>query len=189
MVVNSYLSRISGAPWFNAMKSESVTIVGLGGISGNSGQSSSIANDGFKFEALGGGINDLGISGTPTAFSGGLSLSCGGTNAPGGGGGSSKQNGFDSACSPAIVGGNGGEGLIFSLDGTPNVYGSGGGGRGRATAGGFASGGSGGTNAGNGGSFPAAATSATNGFGGGGGGGYTTVGNGGSGTIIIRYKL
>lgn len=32
MAVNSYLSRISGAPWFDAMKEESVTIVGLGGI-------------------------------------------------------------------------------------------------------------------------------------------------------------
>jgi hypothetical protein len=99
------------------------------------------------------------------------------------------QTGSDARCIPSSTGGNGGEGLTYNMDGTASVYGSGGGGRGRATPGGFASGGSGGTNAGNGGSFVAAATSAIANFGGGGGGGYGSVGNGGSGVVIIRYTI
>jgi hypothetical protein len=161
--------------------------VGLGGVNGTNGQSSSISANGYVYQALGG--TSTGLSGEPTQYSAGANSDCGGANLAGGGGASAAINGYDSTCIPSATGGNGGEGLIFSLDGTPNVYSSGGGGRGRSTSGGFASGGGGGTNAGNGGSFPQAATSAVDGFGGGGGGGYISVGNGGSGTIIIRYKL
>lgn len=160
-------------------------IVGNGGA-GN-GESSSFETNGLRYNALGGATT--GSSGQPTAFAPGTDSNCGGPDLPGGGGGSSAQTGSNATCVPQATGGNGGEGLTFDLDGTARVYGSGGGGRGRATPGGFASGGAGGTNAGSGGSFVAFATSGVNGFGGGGGGSYGTVGNGGSGVVIIRYEI
>lgn len=161
-------------------------IAGRGGTSGSLAVSSSISANGIRYEALPGSIT--GSSGQPTSFAAGANSDCGGSNLAGGGGASAAQNGFNSTCTPSIVGGNGGQGLTLNFDGTSSVYASGGGGRGRATAGGLASGGAGGTNAGNGGSFVAAATSAINGFGGGGGGGYTSVGSGGHGVVIIRYR-
>jgi hypothetical protein len=163
--------------------------VGLGGIGGNAGASSSISNTGFKYEALGGGSVTLGNSGKPTEFAAGASLSCGGTNSPGGGGGSARVSGSDASCVPQATGGNGFNGLTYNMDGTSSVYGSGGGGRGRATAGAGNTAGSSGLNAGAGGSFTQVAQDAVAGFGGGGGGAYATVGKGGSGVVIIRYTL
>jgi hypothetical protein len=75
------------------------------------------------------------------------------------------------------------------MDGTSSVYGSGGGGRGRATSGAGNTAGISGLNAGAGGSFTQVAQDAVPGFGGGGGGSYATVGKGGSGVVIIRYTL
>lgn len=151
--------------------------------SSTNGYSSSVANAGFNYVALGGA--STGSSGNPTAFPPGNDINCGGADVPGGGGAGASQAGFSAIC---IVGGNGGEGLTYNLDNTASVYGSGGGGRGRATPGGFASGGSGGTNAGNGGSFVAFATSGVNGYGAGGGGAYSAPGSGSSGVVIIRYR-
>lgn len=163
--------------------------VGSGGISGSiTGSSSALSASGYLYEAFGGA--STGSSGQPTYFTPGANTNCGGDNLPGGGGASAAANGFNATCTNNDMGGNGAEGVTYNLDGTNRVYGSGGGGRGQATPGAFADGGTGGTNAGNGGSYPQAATNATPNFGGGGGGGYNgVVGTGGSGVVIIRYRI
>lgn len=176
-----------GGVYYNSLRLYKGTYrVTVGGESTGNGNSSSVANAGFRYEALGG--TTTGTSGAPTSFAAGDNTSCGGSDLPGGGGGSAAANGLSASCVNNNYGGDGGQGLTYALDNVAAVYGSGGGGRGRATPGSFADGGTGGTNAGNGGSFPAAATNATNGYGGGGGGGYSgVVGKGGSGVVIIRY--
>jgi hypothetical protein len=163
--------------------------VGLGGISGSAGQSSSLSNTGFKYEALGGGtIGSIGNSGAPTSFNVGASI----TEAAGGGAGAS-QNGFDYVFITTRDGGKGGEGLTYNMDGTSSVYGSGGGGGGSTDQ--NADGGIRGTNAGDGYQQTpfGNVVQAINGYGGGGGGCQSgnlgPSGPGGSGVVIIRYQI
>lgn len=112
--------------------------------------------------------------------------------APGGGGGGAGTIGQDAtvdAVHGIYIGGNGGDGLLNSITGTPTYYA--GGGAGGANAGDTA--GTGGL--GGGGNGSSSTTPADNGItntGGGGGGAGTAPflsGNGGSGVVIIRYKF
>ena len=103
-----------------------------------------------------------------------------GTSAAGGGAGNSSNGSF---APDSLTGGNGGNGTNSSITGTTIMYGSGGGGAG-------STGGIGGSGAGNGAQSGQAATNGVDGRGGGGGGGIDAIptgGNGGLGTVIIRY--
>jgi hypothetical protein len=84
-------------------------------------------------------------------------------------------------------GGAGGNGLEYSISGTPTYYAGGGAGSSHGSGSGVSLGGSGG--GGNGQYNGTAGTDGTDGLGGGGGGGgeNTTGGNGGDGVVIIRY--
>ena len=117
----------------------------------------------------------------------------------GGGGGGATAAGLNA---PSIGGGDGGAGATTSINGTPTARAGGGGGGDYADSpGGAGSAGAGGGGAGGGGpnASPTAATAGTANTGGGGGGyGGTnpgnpsptcTGGNGGSGIVIIRYKI
>ena len=166
--------------------------VGAGGTSNEKGEPTSIASYGLNYYVSGGFAD--GTSGYPQFNTPGTdSGNCGGGNTAAGGGGGAFQTGSSAFCPPSNIpnGANGGEGLTYNFNGTPSVYGSGGGG-GAASAP-FAQGGLGGTNAGNGASYNTFATNATNGFGGGGGGerdgNPQQSGTGGSGTLIIRYQI
>jgi hypothetical protein len=167
--------------------------VGNGGTANENGQTTSLTGYNLNYN-VGGGRAD-GVSGAPQFTSAGTSIgNCGGSNnSAGAGGGGAFATGSSPTCAPSNIpnGANGGEGLTYNFDGTPSVYGSGGGGGSAANA--FAQGGNGGTNAGKGASYNTTATNATNGFGGGGGGeraGNTNqAGTGGSGILIIRYTI
>jgi len=108
----------------------------------------------------------------------------------GGGGGATAVGGDVVSPSPtpyATTGGPGGAGATTSISGSPTAYSGGGGG---ASEGGTTI--SGGTGGGGTGRTPAsgAATNGTANTGGGGGGGYSgSIGAGGSGIVIIRYKF
>ena len=108
----------------------------------------------------------------------------------GGGGGAGAVGGDVVSPSPtpyATTGGLGGAGATTSIPGSPTAYSGGGGG---ASEGGTTI--SGGTGGGGTGRTPAsgAATNGTANLGGGGGGGYGgSIGAGGSGVVVIRYKI
>jgi hypothetical protein len=120
----------------------------------------------------------------------------------GGGGGGAGAVGTNSTSStgPGITAGAGGIGLQYSISGTPTYY-AGGGGGGTTTSSGFggSTGGAGGQGGGGaGGGYVNGLTNGqagTDGTGGGGGGGGFTSGTnfasgkGGSGIVIVRYKL
>ena len=166
--------------------------VGSGGTPNENGQTTSLTGYNLSYN-VGGGTAD-GTSGAPQFNSAGASSgTCGGSNTAGGGGGGASATGSSAFCPPSNIpnGANGGEGLTYNFNGTPSVYGSGGGGGSAANA--FAQGGIGGTNAGNGASYNTFSTNAINGFGGGGGGDRAgnpnQGGYGGNGTLIIRYQI
>ena len=120
------------------------------------------------------------------------------TYAGGGGGGAGGAGGNSTSIAPAIAG-SGGNGLQYSISGTPTYYAGGGGGSTTTSTGSGATGGSGGLGGGGAGSGlvnnPSDGVSGTNGTGGGGGaGGWTgstnfNSGKGGSGIVIVRYPL
>jgi hypothetical protein len=153
---------------------------GKSGASGGGGGGSDIANGSNSFVGGSGGAATQGNSGGQGASD---------YNAGGGGGGagSAGSAGSDSAA------GNGGSGLASSITGVSITYGSGGGGG--APVG--SSGGAGGPGAGDGAIGTGAGTpNGENGSantGGGGGGGAWRLGqdmyggNGGSGTVVVRY--
>jgi hypothetical protein len=129
------------------------------------------------------------LQGNPGAFGGvaftGLEASYGG-----GGGGGAGQSGFPGNNFPVTTAGAGGNGIQYSISGTPTYYAGGGGGGCALTATAAGAGGLGGGGAGGKG---AAGTAGTNGLGGGGGGGgfsgatnYAS-GAGGSGVVIMSY--
>lgn len=99
--------------------------------------------------------------------------------AGGGGAGSVGQNAVSN-----VIAGNGGIGLSYDISGTPTYYSGGGGGC--VWSGGYTNG-TGGLGGGGNATINGAAN--TGGGGGGGYGGGSTYGNGGSGIVIIRYKL
>jgi len=150
------------------------TIVGGSGGSGGGGAGAA---------GLPGGNGSRG-SGTPgQGFDGGDPP---GSGYSGGGGGGAGQQGEQSR---EPFGGNGGDGLPFTISGTLTWYGGGGGGAGNgnvSTRGGI--GGLGGGGNGTGAYNPAQGTAGTNGLGGGGGGSRDQAGTlGGTGVVIVRY--
>lgn len=162
-------------------------IVGAGGtVSNINGQTSSLeVKSTTTYYAAGG--ND-GMSGN--GFISGSSITCGGFVEAGGGGGA-NQTGSQANCLSQPIPGRGGNGTLW----LNSIYYGGGGGAGQSNptapyAGdpGFGGGGIGGakTEAG----VPYAAQNGFDGFGGGGGGqGVATgsAGDGGSGSVVIRY--
>lgn len=166
-------------PGGNGQNSSFDTLIAIGGGGGGG------RDDGGKNGGSGGGA---GISANPEATGSGTpgQGNNGGTNSldfpnygGGGGGGAATQGGTGSINN----GGNGGDGVPFSISGTPTYY-----------AGGGASSyyGGGGTNgiAGLGGSSVGASGSANTGAGGGGAdnGSSLNGSNGGSGIVIIKYQ-
>ena len=152
-----------------------------GGGAGGVLQGSCLVNAGTYTVTVGsggsnpGGSNTKGNNGSNSSFNGLTALGGGGAGGAGTTGGVS-------------TGGNGGIGILSSISGILNYYGGGGGGStetlGETTTGGLGGGGNGNHNTGENG---------TANTGGGGGGGErvapATSGSGGSGIIIIRYKI
>lgn len=164
--------------------------VGAGGTSNENGKPTALSAYNLLYYVSGGRAD--GTSGDPQFNAAGSGITCGpGANAGGGGGGASAT-GSSAVCpdNNRPNGANGGQGLTYNFDGTPSVYGSGGGGGADNQA--FATGGLGGTNAGNGANYNTDATDAINGFGGGGGGerdgNPQQAGRGGNGVLIIRWQ-
>lgn len=174
-----------------------------GGSYGKTGQTSSITNmlgalTTVSITATGGGVGQsnfgVGASSGTGRFLNGTSISyAGGSSAggdgAGGGGGGARQVGTNGSASGGASGGKGGDGVATYIRGTLEYYGGGGGGSrgwGVPTAG---TGGLGGGGGGNGGSGSANT--------GGGGAGTANAssdirhqgGSGGTGIIIIRYKI
>jgi hypothetical protein len=159
-------------------------IVGAGG----NGQTSSLEIKSSTLYYVSGAFDGLSGNG----FTSGSSVSCGGLEAAGGGGGSA-QNGINADCpgTPVQKPGDGGSGSVWL---NAIYYGGGGGaGNSRVTGilignGGFGGGGSGGSRTEGGAAI--FAQSGSNGLGGGGGGEGSNgggPGSGGSGSVIIRY--
>lgn len=137
------------------------------------------------------------IPGTPGAsrnfavggFSGGFGSNIGWGG--GGGGGAGGGGGSATAATEGVLGGNGGVGLAYDMDGdgTSTYYGGGGGGCAHNTgivgSGGNGGGGAGGKNTGTGNGV--AGTANTGGGGGGSGAGSYVGGAGGSGIVIVSY--
>lgn len=135
-----------------------------GGSGGGGGLYETVGGAGTANQGYAGGPN-IGLAGDFTKFR------------AGGGGGAGAVGGGASATL-----GNGGAGVAVSITGSSVTYAGGGGGGANDS---IASGGSGG-----GGAAGAAATANTGGGGGGGGNaGGNTLGNGGSGIIIVRYPV
>jgi hypothetical protein len=169
-------------------------IVGAGGTpASRNGQTSSLQIiNASIYPAPGGNGNTSG-----NGFTSGSTVLCGGLTVYGGGGGAATVGG-NAFCpaSPTQTPGNGGNGVAW-LDG---IYYGGGGGAGNSKSteprginfgvGGLGGGGNGGYTS-NQTQSPVQATTGSNGFGGGGGGagsfGVNIAGNGGSGSVIIRY--
>jgi len=174
-----------------------------GGGGGGGGNDTPLTNGrpGGSGGGAGGGIPS-GITGgtgntpptTPAqGFNGGIGGNAPGGNGPGGGGGGATEVG--QAAVSSCVSGRGGAGATTNISNSPLGYG-GGGGAGKINASGGAgspcgSGGTGGINP----TGPGPAFNAADNRGGGGGGGYAggctagTSGAGGSGVVIIRYKI
>lgn len=155
-----------------------VNSVGLGGITGSNGQSSSISSSVLGFFAAGGAIN-AGNSGVPNNFSSGIS----GPGLTQGGGAGSSKNGNNGASGQN---GDGGSGSLW-LDG--KWYAGGGGGTGgdpipgNPGYPGLGGGGTAQTGIG-----PDGLTYQLNGYNGRGGGAAGTGTSGGSGVVIFRYS-
>lgn len=187
LIYNSNYSVIPGTSY--------IIKVGAGGLVQANGENSSFGN----LVAIGGGRSGIGsynVGGTGGCGGGGSGFAGGGTGAAGGIG-LQGYNGGAGASLPAIDGGgggggmgsigetvynvnhagDGGNGLLYSISGTPTYYSGGGGGSGYG--GGVATGGLGG-----GGNSGVAGTPNT---GGGGGGSLTSGASGGSGIVIIKY--
>lgn len=132
--------------------------------------------------------------GTPGQGNNGAAAPWLGTRQGSGGGGGAGENGLrgEATGSSAVTGGAGGSGISSDISGSVQFYGGGGGGGDISNAGGgpggFGGGGKGATRT------QEAAQPGVNGTGGGGGGGssggsFTNGANGGSGIVIVRYKL
>jgi len=157
------------------------TLTGVGGGGGGNYQTTPGAAGGS-----GGGAS------APAGYSGGSSTqtstggtgygNSGGTGANTYGGGGGGAGGSASGTSQ-----NGGNGISISITGSATLYGGGGGGSGTTTSGG----GNGGGGTGGQGNGTTSGTNGTAGTGGGGGAQInsgTTVGQGGSGIVVIRFK-
>jgi hypothetical protein len=147
-----------------------------GGGSGSSNNASHESGDGTSGQGHRGGI--------------GLGSSTVGAERVGGGGGGAGGRGMHAAAYRTRDPGDGGPGIPSTISGTLAYYGPGGGGGGEAETTNMGLGGIGG--GGNGGNGSRIETAGEDGKGGGGGGSNSSingVGNGGSGVVIIRYRL
>jgi hypothetical protein len=166
---------------FTGTSSALGTITALGGSGAIGRTKSSGTASGWDFNGwTGGGAGVYVGSVTPgvggSGFQGGIGGSLGGGGGGGAGGGGSAGSGN---------GGTGGAGVTTSFIGTPTCYGGGGGGGTNGTVGSATCGGQSGTS---GNPTPSAATPGFGGGGGGGGGsGSPNGGQGGSGTVIIKW--
>ena len=182
-------NRDSTTPGENSIFGNIVALGGGGAVDSNIISSSN--GDGGS----GGGDVSGGPAGSalqPTSLSGGFGNDGGFVNpltsgreftTVGGGGGGAGQKGFDGKESPEANAGNGGDGLqVFG-----NFYAGGGGGGSDSNPGGVGGNGGGGNGSDNG-SQPTAGQSNT---GGGGGGGTSAIDGaaGGSGIVIVRYRI
>ncbi|RRO18532.1 glycine-rich domain-containing protein, partial [Mesohalobacter salilacus] len=171
-----------------------ITALGGGGASMN-GQNGNIqALDGGS----GGGSRDVGNAGSglqPSQPAPSDGLGNDGGNTPSaslgtgaGGGGGAGSAGADGGGPSNGFGGNGGAGVQNNIDGTNNFYAGGGGGGGsQSSAIGLGGSGVGGNGAND--STPATDGQPNTGGGGGGGNNSQVAGNGGSGVVIVRYRL
>ena len=190
----------AGTAGGNSVFGSLTAIGGGGGLHRSASSTDGTGGSGGGDAGGSGGYNTTQIimnNGTPNqGHTGGSSLLLGTTaeEAGGGGGGAREpgQNSFyprnaSTNAGRAALPGKGGDGLLFSISGTPTFYAGGGGGSNRNGVG--ARGGQGG--GGNGGTSPTAGVNGTGGGGGGTGysgvGGGGTSGGGGSGIVIIRY--
>lgn len=173
---------------------DATSLVAYGGGGGGGYQKSPTSSATGEIASGGGsGTKSAGVDGAnySSAFGNIGGTGSGNYGGGGGGAGTAGQN-------SSVKGGDGGEGIVSSITGTPEVYGSGGGGgvRNEGTPG------AGGTNAGSGTNsvqigFAPLIMSGRNGFGGGGGGGgYAQIsgrvycgGDGGCGTIVLSFTL
>lgn len=154
-----------------------VNSVGLGGITGSNGQSSSISSSVLGFFGAGGAIN-AGNSGLPNNFSAGVS----GPGLTQGGGAGSSKNGNNGASGQN---GDGGTGSLW-LDG--KWYAGGGGGTGGVPPANPGYPGLGGGGTAQTGFGPDGLAYQLNGYNGRGGGAAGTGTSGGSGVVIFRYS-
>jgi hypothetical protein len=157
---------------------------GKGGVTLTSGSNGVAGGSGGGANTSSSGTARTGGAGTANqGFAGGNSDSGSGGAERGGGGGGAGAVGANAV---APNGGNGGAGVASSISGSSVSYAGGGGGT--SNAGTDGTGGSGG-----GGNSETGATGGQNGTantGGGGGGGYgVSIGNGGSGIVIVRYAV
>jgi hypothetical protein len=167
------------------------SLIAIGGGGGTS-DANSVSNGGSGGGSRGNSSGQLGGTGVAgQGHSGGanaFNFSPYQTGGGGGGAGTPGQDGYDFRLSPGS--GNGGNGLLISITGTPTYYAGGGGGSDNIYGGyGGLGGGGNAYNSGTGGSNGTANTG-----GGGGGGGHNSGtnyngGNGGSGIVVIRYVL
>ena len=183
-------STSSGGNACNGSSSTFSTITAAGGGGGNkspgSGHGSSAAAGGSG-GGQSGGNNAAGAAGNtpPTTPAQGNPGGAGRNPATGtGGGGGATAAGSGSP--GTNVGGAGGAGATSCITASPVARAGGGGGSGGTTP---ASGGTGGGGDGSNGSSPSTAGTANTGGGGGGVNNNCTAGNGGSGIVIIRYKI
>jgi hypothetical protein len=167
----------------NGANSVFSTITSTGG--GRGGQA---ANDAGNTGGSGGGGGTSAGSGTTNqGYAGGTAgVPSGVTGGGGGGGGGANAVGANGAAGNGAAGGAGGAGVSTSITGSSVTYAGGGGGSSEAGSGGAGGTGGGGSGAGG---VSGVGSSGTANSGGGGGSGYATVGNGGSGIVIIRYAM
>lgn len=162
------------------------TLTAIGGGGGANGSVPGAAGgSGGGGGGDGGAVTKVGGAGTTgQGFPGGFG------NDDGGGGGGAGQAGYD-AVTPLTIGtkgGRGGDGLQFTISGTPTWYAGGGGGAGENGAlGGLGGGGAGATSSINGTNNGLAGAANTGG--GGGGTNNSLGGDGGSGIVIVKYVL
>ena len=148
-----------------------------GGASGSSIDATYQGGNGTSGQGFGGG-NGLGSLGT-------------GVIRVGAGGGGAGGRGYDGLHGSAPAPGYGGDGIPSTISGTLEYYGGGGGGGGRAetTNMGLGGKGGGGTGAAYGTRIETAGEDGKGGGGGGSDNGSSGVGHGGSGVVIIRYRI
>jgi len=182
----------------NGQDSSAFGYTAIGGGGGGSNTNSTVAigrSGGSGGGGAGTGDNASHQSGDGTSGQGhrggiGLGHSTSGSERVGGGGGGAGGRGMHAAAYRTRDPGDGGPGISSTISGTLAYYGPGGGGGGEAETTNMGLGGIGG--GGDGGSPSRTETAGEDGKGGGGGGSNSSingVGHGGSGVVIIRYRL
>jgi hypothetical protein len=186
--VNSVFSTITSAGGGGGGGSPSPAGVLTGGSGGGGGAYSPLPYSYTSFNPGAAG-NTPPVS-PPQGNTGGKGVKAPSGVSAGGGGGATAVGGDVVSPSPtpySTTGGPGGAGATTSISGSPTAYSGGGGGAsegGTTISGGIGGGGTGRTPA------SGAATNGTGNTGGGGGGGFSaSIGAGGSGIVIIRYKF